>query len=67
MFSCGGRADGGGAVTNSQLFPFTAGETSLTLAPENQNGATCLVPLNGKLDEANCAAGDATQVYTIET
>jgi hypothetical protein len=55
----------GGAVTNSQLFPFAAGETSLTLAPENQNGATCLVPLNGKLDEANCASGDASQLYTI--
>ncbi|KAG0652728.1 hypothetical protein D0Z07_0756 [Hyphodiscus hymeniophilus] len=65
LFSCGGRADGGGAVTNSQLFPFAAGETSFTLAPENQNGATCLIPLNGKLDEANCASGDASQSYTI--
>ena len=53
----------GGATTNSQLFPFAAGESSFTLAPENANGATCLVNNNGKLDEAACS-GDASQLFT---
>jgi hypothetical protein len=65
MFSCGGRADGGGAVTNSQLFTFTTGETSLTLQPENGSGDVCLVPnASGRLDQAPCS-GDASQVFTI--
>lgn len=64
MFSCGGRADGGGDTTNSQLFPFVAGETSTILAPENGNGQTCLVNNAGKLDQAACS-GAASQVFTI--
>jgi len=65
MFSCGGRADGGGAVTNSQLFAFTTGETSLTLQPENGSGDVCLVTnASGRLDQAPCS-GDASQVFTI--
>ncbi|KAJ9500215.1 hypothetical protein H2202_004010 [Exophiala xenobiotica] len=65
MFSCGGRADGGGAVTNSQLFTFTTGETSLTLQPENGSGDICLVPnASGRLDQTPCS-GDASQVFTI--
>jgi hypothetical protein len=50
LFSCGGRADGGGQVTNSQLFSFN-GTTSFVLALENANGSTCLVPnQSGRLD-----------------
>jgi hypothetical protein len=65
LFSCGGRADGGGQVTNSQLFSFN-GTTSFVLAPENANGATCLVPdQSGRLDQAACQSGDASQVFTI--
>ncbi|TAQ89329.1 hypothetical protein B7494_g2308 [Chlorociboria aeruginascens] len=64
LFSCGGRADGGGTVTNSQLFPFTAGETTLTLAPENAANATCLFPNGAKLDSENCS-GAAEQTFTI--
>jgi len=64
LFSCGGRADGSGQVTSSQLFPFTTGETSLALSPENTNGATCLVPLSGRLDQASCD-GDAGQLFNI--
>jgi hypothetical protein len=64
IFSCGGRADGGGSVTNSQLFPFQGGETQLTLEPENGNGQICLAPNGGKLDSANCDGG-AGQIYTI--
>lgn len=63
LFSCGGRADGGGAVTDSQLFTFGGGN-SLALAPENAKGATCLVGKNGKLDQAACD-GQADQVFTV--
>lgn len=66
IFSCGGRADGNGTMTNSQLFTFagTAHKT-LKLQPENANGATCLVPnAAGRLDQAACGA-DPAQVFTI--
>jgi len=53
-----------GAVTDSQLFPFTAGKTSIQLAPENQKGATCLVPAGAKLGSAACSS-DAGQLFTI--
>jgi hypothetical protein len=65
MFSCGGRADGGGQVTNSQLFFFTAGETVLRLEPENGNGQVCLVPdASGRPDQAPCST-DPGQLFTI--
>ena len=65
MFSCGGRADGGGLVTNSQLFTFEAGEKSLKLQPENGNGNVCLVVnAAGRLDQASCS-DDPAQVFTI--
>lgn len=64
LFSCGGRADGGGQVTDSQLFKFTAGQKSLALAPNNAKGATCLVPVNGKLADAACD-NQANQLFTI--
>lgn len=63
MFSCGGRADGEGQTTDSQLFPFT-GEKSILLAPENGKNATCLVPKGNLLDQANCSGG-ADQLFTI--
>lgn len=64
VFSCGGRADGQGDTSNSQLFPFSANETSLTIAPENENGQTCLVNVNGLLNQAACN-GDASQIFII--
>ncbi|OCT51519.1 putative mg2+ transporter protein [Cladophialophora carrionii] len=66
MFSCGGRADGSGLVTDSQLFTFTdGGETSLRLQPGNGNGQVCLVAnADGRLDQAPCS-DDASQVFTI--
>lgn len=63
MFSCGGRADGGGAVTDSQLFPFGGGN-SIVLAPKNSNGAVCLFANGAKLDQQACNGG-ATQTFTI--
>ena len=64
VFSCGGRADGEGATTNSQLFPFTAGQTSLALAPVNEAGKACLVNNAGTLGQEACT-GAADQVFTI--
>ncbi|KAI9839108.1 MAG: hypothetical protein M1838_004393 [Thelocarpon superellum] len=63
-FSCGGRADGSGQVTNSQLFPFAGGEGPLSLTPENTPG-TCFADTGSVLDEAPCKAGDATQSFTF--
>ena len=61
-FSCGGRADGEGQVTNSQLFPFQGGAGPLALAPKNDNGKTCFAVKGDVVDSAPCAAGDASQV-----
>ncbi|RAL63642.1 hypothetical protein DID88_003685 [Monilinia fructigena] len=66
MFSCGGRADGDGLVTTSQLFPFTEGQTSILLAPENGNNATCLAAnAAGKLDSTTCSSDTSSQSFTI--
>ncbi|KAH8670212.1 hypothetical protein BGZ60DRAFT_527696 [Tricladium varicosporioides] len=63
MFSCGGRADGGGAVTNSQLFPFS-GSSPISFSPSNAAG-TCLAVTGSVLDQAPCKAGDASQTFTF--
>jgi len=63
MFSCGGRADGGGTVTTSQLFPFD-GTTTLALQPENDAGTCFVLDSTGRLDSAPCTS-DATQLFTI--
>ncbi|KAL9597566.1 MAG: hypothetical protein Q9219_005068 [cf. Caloplaca sp. 3 TL-2023] len=63
MFSCGGRADGGGAVTNSQEFAFKAGAQSQQLSPLSDAG-TCLVADGAKLNSAGCS-GEASQSFTI--
>ncbi|KAI4868405.1 hypothetical protein F4820DRAFT_123499 [Hypoxylon rubiginosum] len=65
LFSCGGRADGGGETNNGQLVPFTGG-TSLVFAPESERNATCIVSGDGRLDSAPCA-NDGSQVFTILT
>ena len=66
MFSCGGRADGGGSVTDSQLFAFTDGETSLRLQPENGEGSVCLAANGeGRLDQVGCS-DDPAQIFGIE-
>ncbi|KAI1338230.1 hypothetical protein F5Y15DRAFT_135795 [Xylariaceae sp. FL0016] len=65
LFSCGGRADGGGLTNAGQLIPFTGG-TSLLLAPESEKNATCIVPGDGRLDSAPCSNVE-TQRFTIVT
>lgn len=65
IFSCGGRADGGGSVTDSQLFAFTGAETSLRLQPNNGAGQVCFASnAAGRLDQAACS-DDPNQVFTI--
>jgi hypothetical protein len=67
LFSCGGRADGSGAVTNSQLFTFSGGAGPLPLIPQNGNNATCLTVNGNLLDQTSCdpttASGD--ELFTI--
>ncbi|KAJ7632916.1 hypothetical protein FB45DRAFT_1003147 [Roridomyces roridus] len=63
LFSCGGRADGGGSVTNSQLFTFTSDANPFTLAPTNQAN-TCFFNNNGLLDQQSCS-NSATQLFTV--
>ncbi|KAI1456668.1 hypothetical protein F4805DRAFT_215483 [Annulohypoxylon moriforme] len=65
LFSCGGRADGGGDTNNGQLVPFTGG-TSLVFAPESERNATCIIAGNGRLDSAPCA-NNGSQTFTILT
>lgn len=67
LFSCGGRADGGGQVTNSQLFAFNGGSGPLPLVPQNGNNQVCLSIKNGALDQSNCNAASpaADQLFTI--
>jgi len=54
-FSCGGRADGDGRVTDSQLFPFPDPTArTLALAPVNGRGGVCFATNGGTLDKSNC-------------
>ncbi|KAL8915010.1 MAG: hypothetical protein Q9171_000450 [Xanthocarpia ochracea] len=64
LFSCGGRADGDGKETDSQIFSFTAGQTSLPLALKNE-AETCLNIDDGKLGSAECN-GEASQDFTLQ-
>lgn len=68
LFSCGGRADGEGQTTDSQLFPFPAGTTgSIPLTPVNSKNSQCLVNKNGNLDATQCdgANPDADQLFSF--
>lgn len=64
MFSCGGRADGEGQVTNSQLFAFDGKTQNIQMKPENGNGK-CLVADGERVSIAQCDANDKKQVFTI--
>jgi len=67
MFSCGGRADGGGSVTNSQLFPFNGTAGPLALTPENAVGTCFTVTAANVIDEAPCNPADPNQSFTFLT
>ncbi|KAK0711686.1 hypothetical protein B0H67DRAFT_491971 [Lasiosphaeris hirsuta] len=64
LFSCGGRADGGGAVTDSQVFPFNGSTGPLSLTPQNKAGS-CLTVKGNTVDIAGCSVGDASQSFTF--
>ncbi|KAI1395835.1 hypothetical protein F4819DRAFT_169241 [Hypoxylon fuscum] len=64
LFSCGGRADGGGEVTDSQLFPFNGNSDSLAFAPNN-DPQTCFTVKGDVVDVAPCDAGNADQQFTF--
>ncbi|KAF3062859.1 hypothetical protein CFAM422_010474 [Trichoderma lentiforme] len=64
LFSCGGRADGSGQVTNSQLFAFTGGNGPLSFAPGN-DPTKCFAAKGNVIDIADCNANDATQKFTF--
>jgi hypothetical protein len=65
LFSCGGRGDGGGAVTNSQLFSFKGtGAGSQALQPENAAGS-CFTVRGSVVDIAACNPADAQQSFTL--
>ncbi|KAJ7089342.1 hypothetical protein B0H15DRAFT_885494 [Mycena belliarum] len=69
LFSCGGRADGDGKVTDGQLFPFEAADLKkpYALAPKDGKNTICLINNNGRLSNANCDASKpaANQLFTI--
>ncbi|KDR77345.1 hypothetical protein GALMADRAFT_246727 [Galerina marginata CBS 339.88] len=60
LFSCGGRADGSGAVTDSQLFQFTGSAGPLPLLPENGQNKICLTVVKGRLDQTACNPASAS-------
>ncbi|KAL7905395.1 hypothetical protein GGI35DRAFT_483520 [Trichoderma velutinum] len=64
LFSCGGRADGSGKVTNSQLFAFTGGNGPLSFTPGN-DVTKCFATKGNVIDIADCNANDATQKFTF--
>ncbi|KAF3928065.1 hypothetical protein AA313_de0202449 [Arthrobotrys entomopaga] len=65
IFSCGGRADGSGQVTNSQLFNFTTVSSGpLSLQPLNQVG-TCLTSAGARLDQTSCNAADSNEIFSF--
>ncbi|KAH6603554.1 hypothetical protein Trco_008329 [Trichoderma cornu-damae] len=64
MFSCGGRADGSGQTTNSQLFPFEAGSNNIVLTPASDNNKTCLVAGADRVESAQCN-GQKDQVFEL--
>ncbi|KAF9265593.1 hypothetical protein L218DRAFT_971975 [Marasmius fiardii PR-910] len=66
LFSCGGRADGDGQTTDSQLFPFD-GKTTLALTPKNSQGKVCFTVKGDLLDQSACDANAPSkdQLFTI--
>ncbi|OAA78875.1 Ricin B lectin [Akanthomyces lecanii RCEF 1005] len=65
LFSCGGRADGGGEVSNSQLFAFDGEEQgAISLKPQNSPGK-CLALAGTKVVIGDCDDKDVKQKFTF--
>ncbi|TFK77703.1 hypothetical protein K466DRAFT_668648, partial [Polyporus arcularius HHB13444] len=67
LFSCGGRADGGGSVTNSQQFAFSSAQGAQPLIPLNGAGKVCLTSTGAALDQKNCDSANpsADELFTF--
>jgi hypothetical protein len=67
MFSCGGRADGGGLVTNSQLFAFNGASGPAPLVPQNGNNQTLLAVSGSTVTVASGSPASASgaQLFTF--
>ncbi|KAI2613221.1 uncharacterized protein GGS25DRAFT_155134 [Hypoxylon fragiforme] len=65
LFSCGGRADGSGEVTDSQLFPFHGGRQPLQLTPANDL-QSCFTVERDAVGIAPCTSGNADQLFTFD-
>ena len=63
LFSCGGRADGSGKVTSSQLFKHDGMQKSSALQPQCGQGI-CLTVRGNVIDVAACNANDGKQVFS---
>ncbi|KAI1503376.1 hypothetical protein F5X99DRAFT_113350 [Biscogniauxia marginata] len=64
LFSCGGRADGGGGVTDSQLFPFDGSGGPLSFSPLN-NPQSCFTVKDDVISVEACAEENANQTFTF--
>ncbi|EFW99783.1 Mg2+ transporter protein [Grosmannia clavigera kw1407] len=64
LFSCGGRADGGGTATTSQAFSFNGTAGPISFKPENAAGS-CLTSLGDVVDVADCDFSDPNQVFAF--
>ncbi|KAF7348482.1 hypothetical protein MVEN_01365600 [Mycena venus] len=68
LFSCGGRADGGGQVTDSQLFAFTGGAGPQALVPQSGKNAVCLTVKGNVIDQTACngaASATGAELFTF--
>ncbi|OTB04796.1 hypothetical protein M426DRAFT_320385 [Hypoxylon sp. CI-4A] len=64
LFSCGGRADGSGEVTDSQLFPFNGDSGPLSFSPQNDQ-KLCLTAEEDVIDVASCDTVDPKQQFAF--
>ncbi|KAJ7885097.1 hypothetical protein B0H14DRAFT_2338844, partial [Mycena olivaceomarginata] len=68
LFSCGGRADGGGQVTDSQLFAFNGAAGPQALTPQNGKNAVCLTVKGTVIDQVACngaASASGAELFTF--
>ncbi|EMR71967.1 putative ricin-type beta-trefoil lectin domain-containing protein [Eutypa lata UCREL1] len=62
LFSCGGRADGGGDVSDSQLFPYTGGAGPGSFTPRNDLNS-CFTLTDNVVGIEQCVTGNLDQLF----
>ncbi|KAF7343071.1 Sugar transporter [Mycena venus] len=68
LFSCGGRADGGGLVAVSQLFAFSGSAGPQALVPQVGKNAICLTVKGNVIDQTACdgaASATGAELFTF--